>query len=130
MLRSLSFVCVAVLGTLTMYSASAANQTTPSQTFEKEKLMGKWCYTHMEIEGEREDKNKPYELFDNGEFTYKNSKDASKTRKATYTFDGSKLSMGNLVPGGITIVELTDTIMVGDGLFTSRHYFSRGQCKG
>lgn len=98
-------------------------------TANQEKLIGKWCYTHMEIGGEKSQENIPYEFFENGEFSFKNSSTASRTRKAKYTLDGSKLRIGGLAPGGLEIVELNDTKMVAKGGFSALRHFKKGACE-
>ena len=77
-----------------------------------EKLIGKWCYTHYEVAGEKSEENIPYEFFENGDFTFTNSSTASRVRKAKYTLDGNKLNIGGLASGGLKIVELSDSSMV------------------
>ena len=91
-------------------------------------LIGKWCYSHVEIAGTVDRKDIPYEFLPNGEFTFKNSSSASGTRIGNYKLDGNKLDIGGLAPGGLKIMELTDAAMLAEGMFSSMHHFTRGDC--
>jgi hypothetical protein len=97
-------------------------------SLDMDKLVGKWCFTHVEIGGEIDTENIPYEFLENGEFTFKNSSTASSNRKSKYTLNGNKLNIGGLAPGGLKIVELTDVNMVAEGSFSSKRHFKRGNC--
>jgi len=94
-----------------------------------EKLLGKWCYTHYEVGGQKEEENIPYEFFKNGEFSFKNSASASSVRKAKYSLNGNKLDIGRLASGGLTIVELSESEMVCEWSFGAKRYFKRGECQ-
>ena len=95
---------------------------------DQQALLGKWCFSHTEIAGSVDKENIPYEFFDNGEFSFKNSATASSTRKANYSVDGDKLDIGGLAPGGLKVVELTDSVMIAEGMFSSKRHFYRGDC--
>lgn len=97
-------------------------------TLSHEKLIGKWCFTHVDVGGKRNEENIPYEFFENKEFSFKNSSSASTTRKAKYTFISNTLDISRLAPGGLKVIELTDTTMVAEGSFASKRYFKRGEC--
>lgn len=114
-------ILIVVAGSLHIAQTSAAD-------INPEALLGKWCYSHVEVGGETDKENIPYEFLPNGEFTFKNSSTASSTRVANYKLEGNKLDIGGLAPGGLEIVELTDETIVAKGMFSSMRHFNRGDC--
>lgn len=100
-----------------------------SAAVDHQKIIGKWCFTHMEMGGQKSVENIPYEFFENGEFSFKNNSSASRIRKGKYKLDGNKLNIGGLAPGGLEILELSDSKLVAKGSFSTMRFFERGTCK-
>lgn len=89
------------------------------------KIVGKWCLTHIDIAGTEKEEMIPYEFMPDGQLTFKNSKNASKIRKASYKIDGDTLELKS-IRQKLKIQELTTEKMVGESM--AKYHFKKGDC--
>lgn len=100
---------------------AAAGALTP------EDLAGDWCYSHLEINGERQDLNLTFIFNSDGTYRYQEKPGTAVDKSGTYAIDGDRIEMEpTFMSHDATVKAETGYSLVIDAV--GDHIFVRGQC--